>query len=90
MLKNIHILITVASSLIGAVYFTYISSVDFPPNLVRIVPFVWLIGAVIGLMLGFRSLRKRESRYVGIFIIILALINIVFASIFSLAALMGD
>lgn len=85
-----HILITTVSSLTGVAYFQYISNVKFPLDVVRIVPLVWLIGAVAGLILGFRSLRGDEPRYIGILVIVVAIINIIFASIFSLAALMGD
>ena len=90
MMKSIHILITAVSSLIGIAYFAYISNVKFPSDAVRVVPLVWLIGAVTGLIFGFRSLRNGGNRYIGILVIILAILNTLFASIFSLAALMGD
>lgn len=90
MVKKIHILVTTVSSLIGVAYFTYISNVDFPPDIVRIVPLVWLTGSIAGLIFGFRSLRAGGARHIGILVIVVAIINILFASIFSLAALMGD
>ena len=90
MVKNLHILVTVVSSLIGVAYFAYISNVKFTPDLARIVPMVWLVGAVTGFVLGFRYLRGDGARYIGILVIVVAIINILFASIFSLAALMGD
>lgn len=90
MIKNIHILITAVSSLVGVAYFAYISNVKFPPDVVRFVPLVWIIGSVAGLIFGLRSLRGDGPRYRGLLVIVVAIINILFASIFSLAALMGD
>lgn len=88
--KNMHILSTVVSTLIGITYFTYISSVEFPPDAVRIAPLVWLTSSIAGLIFGFRSLRGDGARNKGILVIIVAIINILFAGIFSLAALVGD
>ena len=78
------------SSVIGVAYFAYISNVNFPSDLARIVPLVWLIGAVAGLIFGFRSFRGDGPRYIGFLVIVAAILNILFASIFSLAALIGD
>ena len=88
--KNIHILSTVVSTLIGVSYFTYVSSVEFPPDAVRIAPLVWLTSSIAGLIFGFRSLRGDGALYIGILVIIVAIMNILFAGIFSLAALVGD
>jgi len=88
--KKTHILSTMASSLIGVAYFAYISNVDFPPGVVRIVPFAWLLCAIAGIIFGLRSLRDGGSRHVGIPVIVVAIANMLFAGIFSLAALMGD
>ena len=88
--KNIHILSTLASTLIGVSYFTYVSRVEFPPDAVRIAPLVWLTSSIAGLIFGFRSLRGDGALYIGILVIIVAIMNILFAGIFSLAALVGD
>ena len=88
--KYIHVLSAVVSTLIGVSYFTYVSNVEFPPDAMRIAPLVWLTSSITGLIFGFRSLRGDGALYIGILVIIVAIMNTLFAGIFSLAALVGD
>ena len=36
------LLVVLASSAIGAAYFSYLTAVRFPPGIVRLVPLAWL------------------------------------------------
>lgn len=83
------LIITAASALVGVFYFIYISNVSFPPSITRAVPFVWLVGAIYGLKMGFITLRH-TALSLRLLFSVLAIVNILFACIFALAALMGD
>ncbi|MES2622952.1 MAG: hypothetical protein V4576_00930 [Patescibacteria group bacterium] len=77
---NKHALITtLLSILIGIFYFIYISNVSFPPSLSRIVPFILLAGAGMGLKMS----NSMTLRIIGI-------ANVILAGVFALGALMGD
>ena len=53
------LLLVLGSAVLGAVYFSYIHAEPFPPDIVRLVPIVWLAGAVVEGVLSPRALRNR-------------------------------
>ncbi len=85
----IAILLTVMSLVLGGAYYAYLVAVAFPPDLVRVVPFIWLAGAFAGLIMGLKAIHANSHRYLGIASLALNVPNIVFAAIFAFAALMG-
>ncbi|MCC2631873.1 MAG: hypothetical protein K0S20_572 [Patescibacteria group bacterium] len=89
--KGLNVLvISLLASLVGALYFSYISAVSFPPDIVRIVPFVWLVLSFWGLIGAIQATRSKAHRYmVGLAVMIL-IPNIVLAALFCLGSLMGD
>lgn len=91
------LLVTLGSSLVGLAYVVYLRATPFPPDSARIVPFVWLLSALLGLALALWALRRgplqRRSALalgVGIIGVLLALPNVVSAALYALGALMGD
>ena len=82
--------ITALSALAGMAYYVYLKNVPFPPDLARIVPLAWLVGAIIGLRWGLRAFRADMTRPVGFVIIAVGLLSVLLAAVFSMAALMGD
>ena len=91
------LLVTLAAALLGGAYFVYLRATPFPPDGARIVPLVWLLGALLGLVFALRTLSHGlQSRHdtVGLTLAaigaLLALPNLALAAIFAFAALMGD
>jgi hypothetical protein len=84
------LLLVLGSAVLGAVYFSYLKAEPFPPDIVRIVPIVWLAGAVVGGRLAARALRSNDNRVAAGLALALSIPNSVFAALFSMAALMGD
>ena len=82
--------VVVGSAALGGVYFAYLVAEPFPPDIVRLVPLLWLAGSVAGWMLLERALRLDTRKLPAIVGLILNVPNTLFAAIFSLAALMGD
>ncbi len=82
--------ITIASSVLGAVYYAYLVAVPFPPDTVRIIPVLWLIVALAGLSFGIALTFSEKDRLRGVATVVLSVPNIFFAAIFALGALMGD
>lgn len=62
----------------------------FPPDIVRPVPMVWLVGAVVGGVLAARALTSNDNRVAAGLALALDIPSSVFAAVFSMAALMGD
>jgi predicted secreted protein len=83
------ILTTLLSALLGGAYYTYLVMVPFPPDLVRIVPLVWLAAAFVGLMLGIEAIRTGSRKYLGVASVALNIPNVLLAAIFAMAALTG-
>lgn len=82
--------VTLASSLLGGAYFVYLTSESFPPDAVRGVPFIWLVLACAGLILGVQATAANVHRYLGVMSLILGVLNFPLAAIFTLGAIMGD
>ena len=86
--KNITLLI--AATTIGCLYFTYLSSVDFPPVWVRLVPFVWLVTSALSIWFSIVILRSKVHKLAGFISLLAGLVNLLVALVFALAAVMGD
>ena len=84
------LLVAIASAAVGAAYFAYLNATPFPPNAARLVPFLWLAAAALGIVLGVAALRARQSPPLGIGAILIGIASGAFAAIFALAAVMGD
>ena len=82
-------LVALASLVVGGAYYAYLVVEPFPPDLVRIVPLIWLGGALGGLLLGVRAIRASAGRALGIASVVLSVPSGALATIFALAALMG-
>jgi hypothetical protein len=83
------LLLVLGSAVLGAMYFMYLNAEPFPPAIVRLVPFAWLAGAVAGGVLAARALRTNNNRVAAGLALALNIPNLVFAALFSMAALMG-
>ena len=84
------LLVTLLSGALGWAYYAYLLSVPFPPTVARIVPFVWLAGALAGLILGVRATISSRSRScLGVASLVLSLPNVWFAALYTMAAAFG-
>ncbi len=83
------LLVVLASSAVGAAYFSYLTAVPFPPGIVRLVPLAWFAACVAGWMWSIRALRADDERSLPIVALALNVLNTPFAAIFLLAAMMG-
>ncbi len=84
------LLVVLASSAVGAAYFSYLTAVRFPPGIVRLVPLAWFAACVAGWVWSIRALRAGNGRSLPVAALALNVPNTMFAAIFLLAALMGD
>ena len=84
------LLVVLASSAVGAAYFSYLTAVPFPPGIARLVPLAWFAACVAGWVWSIRALGAREGRSLPIVTLALNVPNTMFAAIFLLAAMMGD
>ncbi len=82
--------LVVSSAAVGTGYFMYLTAVPFPPDIVRLVPIVWLGGSLAGGALAARALRTNGNRLAAVLALALDVPNSVFAAVFAMAALMGD
>jgi hypothetical protein len=82
--------VVVGSAALGGAYYAYLVAVPFPPDVVRVVPLLWLAGSVAGWILVVQALRLDTRKLAAIVGLILNVPNTLFAAIFLLAALMGD
>ena len=80
----------VGSAAVGALCVGYLHSDPFPPDIVRVVPLLWLAGCAIGWILVVAALRFDTRKLPALAGLILNVPNTLFAGIFSLAVLMGD
>ena len=83
------LLVVLASSAVGASYFSYLTAVPFPPEIVRLVPIAWFAACVAGWVWSIRALRARDGVWLPIVALALNVPNTIFAAIFLLAAMMG-
>ena len=83
------LLLVLGSAMLGIVYFLYLKAEPFPPGIVRLVPIVWLAGAVVGGVLAARALQSNKNRVAAGLALALNIPNLIFAAVFSMAALMG-
>ncbi|MBM4195168.1 MAG: hypothetical protein FJ202_12435 [Gemmatimonadetes bacterium] len=84
------LLLTIASGLVGGLYFSYLTAEPFPPDIVRLVPIAWFVAAVLGGALATRSVGGPGNKVIAWLAVALSVPNALFAAVFSLAALMGD
>jgi len=84
------LLVVVGSALVGALYFAYLRSEAFPPDIVRVVPLLWLAGSAVGWILLVGALRFDTRKLAALAALLLNVPNTLLAGIFSLAALMAD
>ncbi len=84
------LLVVLASSAVGAAYFSYLTAVPFPPGIARLVPLGWFAACVAGWVWSIRALRADDGRSLPIVALALNVPSTMFASIFLLAAMMGD
>ena len=84
------LLVVVGSAVVGALYFAYLRSEPFPPDVVRVVPLLWLAGSAMGWILVVAALRFDTRKLRALAALILNVPNTLLAGIFSLAAVMGD
>ena len=83
------LLVTLASLALGGAYYAYLVAVPFPPGAARLVPLVWLVGALAGLTLALGATRADAGRRLGIASLVLGVLSVMFAALFAFAALMG-
>ena len=76
--------------LLGTAYFAYLTAEPFPPKIVRLVPFLWLVGSVYGGLLAASALRSDRNKVVAGLALLLSIPSGILAALFSMAALMGD
>ena len=84
------LLLVAGSALAGTVYFLYLRAEPFPPDIVRLVPIAWLATSVLGGVRAARALGSRSNRLAAGLALAMTVPSVVFAAIFSMAALMGD
>jgi hypothetical protein len=82
--------VVVGSAALGGDYYAYLVAVPFPPDVVRVVPLLWLAGSVAGWILVVQTLQLDTRKLASTVGLILNVPNTFFAAIYSLAALMGD
>ena len=83
------LLVVLASSAVGAWYFSYLTAVPFPPEIVGLVPVAWFAACIAGWVWSIRALRVGEGRSLPFVTLALNVPNTTFAAIFLLAAMMG-
>lgn len=83
------LLIVVTSSVVGVAYFGYLTTVPFPPDIVRLVPLVWVAACLAGWVSAVRALRTNASRFLPVATLVLNVPNTALAAVFAIAAVMG-
>jgi hypothetical protein len=86
----IALLVAASFDLLGAIYFRYLQTNPFPPDIVRLIPAIWLAGTLLGGALAVRALRSDTNRVPAGLALVLVIPSAVIASVFAAAALMGD
>ena len=80
----------IVSIALGIAYVVYLNSVDFPPAVARLLPFLWLATAVVGWVLSMRAVRTEAYHPLAFISLALNVPNTAFGGMFAFAALMGD
>jgi phage shock protein PspC (stress-responsive transcriptional regulator) len=86
----IALLLVASFDLLGAIYFRYLETNPFPPDIVRLIPALWLIGTLLSGVLAARALRSDANRVPAGLALVLDVPSAVIALVFVFAALMGD
>lgn len=81
--------VTVASIIVGGLWFAFLEAEPFPPDVTRVVPIIWFTGALVGLVFGLRATFANKDRLRGIVSIVLNVPNMPLSLIFLFAAGMG-
>ena len=84
------LLLAMGCAVVGGAYAFYLRSTEFPPDIARVVPILWLAGAVLAGVWAVRALRTHRNRLAAGLALVLAATSAVFAAVFLMAALMGD
>ena len=84
--------VSLAALIVGGVWVVYLfwTAGPFPPDILRLVPVVWLVSSFAGLILGLQAALADVRRYLGIISVLLCLPSIPLAAVFTLAAMVGD
>jgi hypothetical protein len=82
--------LVVGSGALGAAYYAFLQYTPFEPDIIRVVPFVWLVGVIWGWTFAVMALRVDARKLGAVIALILNIPNTGLAAIFALAALMGD
>jgi hypothetical protein len=82
--------VVLGSAALGAAYRAYLLATPFPPDVVRVVPLLWLAGSVAGWILLIKALQLDTGKLATAVSLILNIPNTFFAAAYSLGALMGD
>ena len=78
-------------SVVGAAYFSYLTAVPFPPQMVRLVPAAWCAACIAGWMWSIRAIRAGDGRSLSVVAALaLNVPNTMLAAIFLLGAMLGD
>lgn len=83
------IFLVIGSMVVGGLYYVYLTSEPFPPDIVRLVPVTWLVAGFIGFGLGVQALFVNARRFLGCVSVLLSIPNIPLAAIYVLGAMMG-
>lgn len=83
------LLVVSGTALLGAAYFLYLNVQPFPPTIARVIPLAWLAGAVFAGALAVRAVKSGTGRTAAGLALALNIPNLVFAALFTMAALMG-
>ena len=84
------LLLVVGAAVFGAAYVLYLKTEPFPSDIVRIIPFAWLAGSIVGATLATRALRSGGNRPAAGLAFALSMPNTALAALYAMAALMGD
>jgi hypothetical protein len=83
-------LLTDTTITLGAAYFGILVVVPFPSDWLRLVPAVWLAGAVAGLTYTIPAFRASALVRLAVFLVVVNLVSSGLAVLFLFGALMGD
>jgi len=91
------LLVTAGSALVGQAYVTHLHATPVLSERARLVPYAWLLGALLGLVLALRTLRwgpwhRRGTLALalGVIGVLLALPNLAQAALYTVGVMLGD
>lgn len=82
--------LSVLSVAIGLGYYRYLVATSFPPDWVRIIPFLWLAVCCLALALAVRTVKHDRRAGYAWLALVLDIPSGLFAAVFAMAALLGD